>query len=68
MPTDAEALYLREQAARCRRLATGLLNAEDAATLLKTAEYFEAKAAKIKRREGPTMNGAPRPRVRPPQE
>ena len=64
MPTDAEAAHLREQAARCRRLAASLLNAQDSATLLKTAEYFEAKAAKIDRREGPAMNGERRPRVR----
>ena len=67
MPTDAEAAHLREQAARCRRLAAALLNTDDAATLLRTAEGFEAKAAKLERREGPTMNGAPRPRIMRPQ-
>ena len=65
MQAGAEAAYLREQAARCRRLAAGILNKEDAAMLRKTAEDFEAKAAEIEGREGPSMNGVPHPDIKP---
>ena len=36
--------YLREQAARCRRLASGISDAATIATLLKMAEDFERRA------------------------
>ena len=66
MQAGAEAAYLREQAARCRRLANAILNEDDVATLRKVAEDFEAKAAEIEGPEAPTMNGAPHPEIKPP--
>lgn len=65
MQAAAEAAHLREQAARCRRLADGILNKEDAATLRKMAEDFDMKAAEIEGRERPAMNGASHPDIKP---
>lgn len=53
--------YLREQAARCRRIADSLTETTGAAASLRgMAEEFEAEAIKIESRQ---LDGMPRPRL-----
>jgi hypothetical protein len=66
MQEDADAAYLREQAALCRRLADGITDQKTIATLRTLAEDYEAKANAI---EGvPPIDGTSHPKMdMPPQ-
>ena len=52
-----EPAYLREQAARCRRLAKGVLDREGAARLIDLADYYERQADELAV-QTPTQNPA----------
>jgi hypothetical protein len=63
MQKGVEAAYLREQAARCRRLAASLSDNAARANLHSMADEYEAKANQI---AGPLIDGLPHPTLTPP--
>jgi hypothetical protein len=64
MQEGEESVFLREQAAKCRRLADSILDNEAAATLRMMAEDYDAKADAL----DAAINAAPKPRLDlPPQ-
>ena len=58
-----EAIYLREQAARCRRLSRDLIDERARVTLVQMAAEYEARASLL---AGPLVDGMPHPKVLPP--
>lgn len=48
---DEDATFLREQAARCRRLAAGITTKDVAETLLRLAQDYEQRANEVDVRE-----------------
>jgi hypothetical protein len=62
MQESQDPAFLREQAARCRRLAASITDEKTAATLRKMAEDFDKQAAAA----GAHLDGVPHPSLRPP--
>ena len=68
MHTGSEAAYLREQAARCRRLA-GATNDEKASAALRLmADDYELKAAEIETPPESKIDGEAHHRMMPPEQ
>ena len=66
MQKGADAAYLREQAAMCRRLADGITDQATIATLRLMAEDYEARANAVDGQ--PATDDAPHPKMDlPPQ-
>ena len=63
MQEGAEAAHLREQAAKCRRLASSLIDDAAVAALRKMADDYEAEANQL---DPPQMDGKAHPDMPPP--
>jgi hypothetical protein len=64
MQESQDPAFLREQAAKCRRLAGSINDPDVAATLRKMATDYEAEARGLERQQ---MDRAPQPTISPPQ-
>jgi hypothetical protein len=62
MQESQDPAFLREQAARCRRLAASVTDDNVAATLRKMAEDFDKQDAQAAEQS----NGVPHPKMQPP--
>ena len=63
MQDSPDAAYLREQAARCRRLADSVTDQAARVTLRAMANEYEARAAGM---GAPLLDGMPHPKMTPP--
>jgi hypothetical protein len=64
MQESQDPAFLREQAARCRRLAASITDENTAATLRIMAEDFDRQAAAASAR----LDGIPHPTMQPPDD